>query len=229
MAEIIPAILPKKVSDIRNQVAIVMEKTKMIQIDLVDGIFATNKTWPYNGEDSEFLTSLEQESEGMPFWQDMNYELDLMVKDAHQNLDYFYRFAPARIILHAEAEGDAGEFADFLEAIDPFFRDAIEIGIAFNIDSKIENYREVLKGADFVQCMGIANIGRQGEEFDERVFEQIKIIKKEFDGLPISVDGGVNLDNAKSLIDAGVDRLVVGSAIWKSANPLETLKYLRSL
>ncbi len=229
MIEIVPAILPEHVANIRNQVAAVLGKTRFVQIDMVDGVFAPNATWPYNGEDTSFIEALEAEKEGMPYWEEMNFELDLMVKNAHDHLDYFYKFGPARIVLHAEAEGDEEDFANFVEAIDPYIRDNTEIGVAFNLDSDIDAYRHILKEVDFVQCMGIAEIGMQGQEFDERVYSQIKKVADAFPGLPIAVDGGVGLDNAENLIAVGATRLIVGSAIWKSDSPLETLREFKEI
>lgn len=229
MAEIIPAILPETIADIRNNVAAVLGKVNVVQIDLVDGAFAPTRTWPYNGEDQHFLEALEEEKEGMPFWQEINFELDLMVRNAHEHLDYFYKFAPSRIVLHAEAEGDEAEFANFMEAIDSYFRDTIEFGLAINVNSSIDALKHIIKEVDFVQCMGIEHIGKQGEELDPRVYDQIKKIATDYPGLTISVDGGVNEHNAEALLEAGANRLVVGSAIWRSRNPLETLRYLQSL
>lgn len=229
MIEIIPAILPETVADIRNQVAAMLGKSRIVQIDMVDGVFAPHPTWPYNGEDSGFIEALEAEKEGMPYWEEMNFELDLMVKNAHSHLDYFYKFGPSRIVLHAEAEGDEAEFANFIEAIDPYIRDTIEMGVAFNVDSDIEAYRHILKEVDFVQCMGISEIGKQGQDFDERVYSQIKKIADTFPGLPIAVDGGVSLDNTENLIAVGATRLVVGSALWKSASPIETYRKFKEI
>lgn len=224
MVEIIPAILPKNSREIEKKVQGLLNYVDVVQIDFVDGKFAKVLTWPYNGEDEYFIEALEKEEQGMPFWEEINYELDLMVKNAHENLDYFYKFGPSRLVLHAEAEGDEETFANFVEAIDPYLRDTMEIGIAFNIDSSVKDYAHILKEVDFVQCMGIADIGHQGEPFDERVLGKIKEIGDAYPGLPIAVDGGVNLLNAPLLIEAGATRLVVGSAIWGSKNPIGALQ-----
>lgn len=245
MIEIIPAILPQNISDLRQKIESVLGKTRLVQIDLVDGIFASNQTWPYNGEDRNFIEALEAEKEGMPYWEEMNFELDLMVKNAHEHLDYFYKFAPSRIIFHIDAEitpeteiksesqiendHEMSDFANFIEAIDPYIRDNTEIGLAFGIETEIEKYDSLIKEVDFVQCMGINNLGRQGEEFDERVYGKIKKIADTYPGLPISVDGGVNLENAENLIAVGATRLVVGSAIWKSASPLDSLQTFKKI
>ena len=49
----------------------------------------------------------------MPFWQDVDYELDLMVSDAVQNFDLYSKLSPKRIIFHIEAVGDLEEFKKY--------------------------------------------------------------------------------------------------------------------
>jgi ribulose-phosphate 3-epimerase len=71
--------------------------------------------------------------------------------------------------------------------------------------------------------MGIGRIGFQGQNFDERVFEKIAEIRTKYPTMLISVDGGVNEDSAPLLIDAGVNRLIVGSAIFESDNIPEAI------
>jgi ribulose-phosphate 3-epimerase len=77
--------------------------------------------------------------------------------------------------------------------------------------------------------MGIDKIGLQGQEFDKKVLENIKFLKNNLPGIAISVDGGVNLENAEEILDAGADRLTVGSGIWKSPDPLGALEDFQSL
>jgi pentose-5-phosphate-3-epimerase len=59
--------------------------------------------------------------------------------------------------------------------------------------------------------------------------ENIKFLKKDLPGLVLSVDGGINLGNAEMLLDVGVDRLTIGSAIWKSGDPIGALENFQSL
>jgi ribulose-phosphate 3-epimerase len=67
--------------------------------------------------------------------------------------------------------------------------------------------------------MGIAKIGRQGEPLDERIYEKIRVFRSRHPDVPVQVDGGVTLENAKKLLGLGVDSLVVGSAITRAPNP----------
>ena len=82
---------------------------------------------------------------------------------------------------------------------------------------------------DVVQLMGIAKLGEQGLPFDERVIRRVQILRQRLPNLAIAVDGGVNLDNAPTLIAAGATRLVVGSALWRAKDLPKALKQWQQL
>jgi ribulose-phosphate 3-epimerase len=77
--------------------------------------------------------------------------------------------------------------------------------------------------------MAIARIGYQGEPFDERCISNIMALKEKFVDLIISVDGGVNLETAPRLVDAGAERLVAGSAIFNTDDIIDTIEQFKSL
>jgi len=231
MIEIIPAVLSRNYEDMKNKIALVRGILPVVQIDLCDGIFVQNTTWPFSTggvSDINFQRIL-NEQEGMPFWEDIDFELDLMVADAVSNFDIYTKLAPKRIVFHIEAVGDLNEFKDFIEGIDVYIRDAIQIGIAINTTTPIEKIFPLVNSVDFVQCMGIEKIGFQGQIFDERVLNNIKTLKEKYPDLIISVDGGVNFEIAQKLIEAGVDRLVAGSLLLKAEDIRETISVLENL
>lgn len=231
MLEIIPAIMPRNYEDLKNRVALVRGIVPLVQIDICDGVFVKNQTWPYDEKDNDTsnFNLIMEEKEGMPFWEDIDFELDLMVVDAVENFPVYMKLGPKRIIFHIEAIGNFSEFKDFLEGLDTYIRDTVQIGIAINTKTNIENIFPLVNYVDFVQCMGIEHIGFQGEGFDEKVLEHIKTLKEKYPDIIISVDGSVNLDTAPELIDAGVERLVIGSAIFKSNDIKETVNMFESL
>src|SRR3989338_2174995 len=213
MTEIIPAILPKDYEDLKNRIALVRHLVSVVQIDLCDGKFVRSRTWPFDlaqGEPflDEYFSRILNEQEGLPFWEDIDFEIDLMVADAVQNFDLYMKLGPRRIIFHVEAVGELENFKNFLEGIDMYVRDVVEIGVAINPDTSLETLFPLIPHIDFVQCMGIAQIGYQGEPFDERVLANIKTLKEKFSDVVVSVDGGVNLATGARLAEAGVDRLV---------------------
>src|SRR3990170_5776410 len=231
MAEIIPAVMPKNYEDLKNKVALVRGVVPTVQIDLMDGRFVRNISWPFDDMDNPLskYQAIMGEQEGMPFWEEIDYELDLMVSDAVQNFDTYLKLGPKRLIFHIEAVEDETEFKEFLEGIDLYVRDNTQIGVAINTTTSIEKVFPLIPFIDFVQCMGIEKIGFQGEPFDERVLDQIKALRKEFPELIISVDGGVNLDSASLLKDAGANRLIVGSAIFQSFDIREAIDRLQNI
>ena len=110
----------------------------------------------------------------------------------------------------------------------------IEIGIALNIKTPNEDIYKFfeLNDAgrsliDFVQFMGIREIGYQGQYFDERVLGKIRELRQSHSDTIISVDGGVTFENAHEIVEAGVNRLVSGSAIYESENIKEAIEEMK--
>jgi len=229
MIEIIPAILPKNYEDLKNKIALVRGVVPLAQIDICDGIFVSSKTWPFESNLDEHFHKILNEEEGIPFWEDINFELDLMVADAVQNFDIYTKLGAKRIVFHIEAVGDLKEFKNFLEGIDMYIKEMTDIGIAIDIKTPLEQIFPLINNIDFVQCMGIDRVGFQEQEFDEKVLEKIKILKEKFPDLIISVDGGVDLETAPALVSAGASRLVIGSAIFNTEDIIGTIEEFKNL
>jgi ribulose-phosphate 3-epimerase len=231
MIEIIPAILPKNYEDMKDKIALVRGHAELVQIDFCDGIFVPSRTWPFStgGGDDYYFQRIINEQEGMPFWEDLDFELDLMVADAISNFDIYTKLSPKRIIFHLESVGNTEEFKDFLEGIDVYVRDSIEMGIAIGLTTPIEQIYPLANSVDFVQVMGIEKIGIQGEEFSAKAIEYVKNLREKFGDLPIAVDGGVNLENALKLIDAGATRLAIGSAIFNTTDIIYSIEEFKQL
>jgi ribulose-phosphate 3-epimerase len=228
MTEVIPAILAKDINDLRQKIANVVNVAHIVQIDICDGKFVESKSWPMDRNDAESVALILDEEEGLPYWENLDFEFDLMVKDAIKQFDFFVRLGAKRIIFHLEAE-DKNELKDFINSIDPYTRENLEIGIAINTTTPIEELYPFINSIDFIQCMGIEHIGFQGELFDEKVLIQIKGLKERYPDLIISVDGSVNEDTAPLLVEAGANRLIVGSVLMRSYDVKETIKELENL
>ncbi|MCM2339380.1 MAG: hypothetical protein NDI62_02920 [Burkholderiales bacterium] len=231
MIEIIPAILPKNYEDLKNKVALVRGVVPIVQVDICDGIFVPSRTWPFENNSflDEHFQKILNEEEGMPFWEDLDFELDLMVSDAISNFDVYTKLGPKKIIFHVEASSDLNNLKDFIEGIDVYVRDSMEIGIAFNPATPLENIFILTSCVDFVQFMGNDKIGYQGVSLDEKVYEKIKILRERYLDLPIAVDIGVNMDTAERLIDAGATKLVIGSAILNADDIIGTIEEFKNL
>ena len=231
MSEIIPAILEKNFSEIKNKLGTLCEQVKCVHLDIQDGIFEKELTWPFSsgGFDNIDFQKIINEEEGLPFWQEFDFEFDLMVMDAVENFDIYMKLGPKRMIFHLGAQKNLEDFEHFLEGLDMYIRDNIEIGLAFKPSDDLTVVSKLSHKVDFLHCMGSDKIGFQGEKFSDQALENIKFLKKNLPGIVVSVDIGINLQNAESILDAGADRLTVGSSIWKSSDPISTLQSFQSL
>ena len=231
MHEIIPGILEKDYDELKNKIALVRGVVPVAQIDLCDGVFVPSRTWPFSsgGGADEHLKKILNEQEGMPFWEDIDFELDLMVADAVENFDLYAKLGAKRIIFHLEAVKNLEDFKNFLEGIDAYVREMIQIGIAINPSTSSEKLFPLIPYVDFVQYMGNDKMGYHGVELDEQVYKKIEILRKKYIDLPIAVDIGVNMATAPLLIKAGATRLVAGSAIFNSNDIINTINRYRNL
>jgi ribulose-phosphate 3-epimerase len=231
MAEIIPAILEKDFGEIKNKLTFLREKARCVHLDVCDGIFIPSQTWPFTTggfEDADFLKIIDEE-EGLPFWPDFDFELDLMVANAVENFDIYMKLGAKRMIFHLSAQKDAEEFENFLEGLDMYTRDNVEIGLAFKPSDDLEIVSRLSHKVDFLHCMGSDKIGFQGEAFSDKALQNIKFLKENLPGIVISVDIGINLQNAEMILNAGADRLTVGSGIWKNKDPIGALEDFQSM
>ncbi|MBP6884106.1 MAG: hypothetical protein KBC06_02645 [Candidatus Pacebacteria bacterium] len=230
MVEIIPAVIPKNYEDLKNNIALVRGVVPVVQIDICDGIFVKNITWPFHGgEFDQHFQAILNEQEGMPFWEDIDFELDMMVASAVENFDLYTKLGPKRIIFHLEAVGDLEEFQHFLEGIDMYVRDSIQIGVAINPSTPLEKIFPLTNYIDFVQCMGSDELGFHGVELDEKVYDRIKTLREKYFDLPIAVDIGVNMDTAPRLVESGATKLIAGSAIFNTDDIIGRVEWFKNL
>lgn len=215
--------MPKGLRSLEHELAIVAGLVQTVQLDLMDGKFVPNATWPYTGKYPDDIERLRSEEIGMPYWDEVDFELDLMAAPENLDMDIILAPGPKRIIFHREAWPSKEAFTAFVESLDPYIKTAIEIGVAIGTTTPVEELLPLPEGVSFVQCMGIARIGFQGEPFDSRVIDQIRAVKAALPGMPVSVDGAVNRETAESLIEAGAERLVIGSAIFGATSPRDAV------
>lgn len=230
MSEIIPAILPKNYEDLKNKISLVKGWVPIVQIDICDGIFVSSRTWPYESTSTDaHFTAILNEQEGLPFWEDIDFELDLMVADAVENFDIYNKLGAKKLIFHIEAVGDLQDFQDFLEGVDPYMREVTEIGVAINPSTPLEKIFPLVSHIDFIQCMGNDQIGFHGVELDEKVYDRIKILREKYFDLPIATDIGVDKNTAPLLVKAGTTKLVIGSAIFNTDDIIDAIEQFRQL
>ncbi|MGB8815938.1 MAG: hypothetical protein WCC74_01710 [Minisyncoccia bacterium] len=226
MTEIIPAILPEDIEEIREKMSLVNGLVNLVQVDVCDGKFVPSKSWPYVNDNEGNFEKIVGEEEGFPFWDSIDIEVDLMVENPEEATRKWINAGAKRLVLHIESSGDIRGLLEKLRDEYGYSGDnslGIDIGLALDVKTPNEAVYEFIglraNGkylVDFVQFMGIDQIGFQGQTFDEKVLEKIRSLRNDFPEMIISVDGGVTLENAYDIVEAGANRLISGSTIFGS-------------
>jgi ribulose-phosphate 3-epimerase len=232
--EIIPAILSSSFDDIREKVRVISEVSPWVQIDIVDGEYKKenqpHKTWPFLNQEDSDLAALVHEDTSLPEWEDVSYEFDLMVANPRAVADTFVTAGASRIIVHYSSFKNEQErelfLRDFKKKYTLHGPLSVELGLAIGTDinvNEVLKYKDII---DFVQIMGIEREGSQGENFFEGTFERVIELKKLAPDLIIQIDGGVKEEQINKLSEAGAERIIVGSAIWSTEDPVTEFEML---
>ena len=116
--------------------------------------------------------------------------------------------------------------------IDEIKKHGMKAAVTLNPHTPVMLLEDIIQELDMVLIMSV-NPGFGGQKFIEHSVEKVRVLKELILGKNshalIEVDGGVNLDTGKRLIDAGADVLVAGNFVFASPNPIQTIKDLKSL
>jgi ribulose-phosphate 3-epimerase len=108
----------------------------------------------------------------------------------------------------------------------------MKAGVAINPHTPVAALHDILHDIDLV-CMMSVNPGFGGQKFIPYTLEKIKQLRQMIDernlNVLIEIDGGVTIENAATIINAGADVLVAGNTVFKSADPKATIKTLKSI
>ena len=138
---------------------------------------------------------------------DKDFEAHLMVREPEKIIARWIERGAKRVIVHESSP-------EILE-----YRGKVEIGLEIEMQEFLLKEFEQVPSVNFIHIMSIDEIGEQGHPFDPKVFDRIKQVRERFPQIEISVDGGISSENCQKLIDAKVDRLIVGSHfkdLWNS-------------
>ncbi|MBU1970620.1 hypothetical protein KJ605_02500 [Patescibacteria group bacterium] len=204
---IIPAILETTREAIRHKLQLLDGHAPLIQIDIADGILVDGKTVT----DLSFLQDLQLTAQ---------IQLHLMV----QKPESFLLTLPnivKDVCVQAEAlmynplslEG----FDDVLQAKD------VRTGLAFNFTTPFEDFENEIEQCDYIQFNTIIP-GGQGRSFIIGSLDKIAGFKAKHPKTFLQVDGGVTASILDMIVETGVDGIVVGSAIFQSAVPVQAYK-----
>ena len=214
--KISPSILSADFSKLGNEIKD-LEKAgaDLIHIDVMDGHFVPNITIG-----PEVIKKLRKYT-SLPF------DVHLMISPVHNFIKNFAEAGADIITIHPEATDN---LISSIEKIKSYNK---KIGISLNPETSVDKVLPVLNLIDLVLVMSV-NPGFEGQKFIENTLNKVKLLRQEIDNkklnIQVEIDGGVNFENSKKVIQAGVNILVSGTTIFKEngGNLKKNIQLLRT-
>ena len=192
-------------------------KTDYFHVDVMDGEFVKNNTHDLMLEYGEYLSHVTR----------VPLDIHLMVKDVKNYVDSYKIFNPNIITFHYEACKNSEQIRENINFIKSKVR---RVGISIKPETDVEKIFEFLPFVHLVLVMTVEP-GKGGQELlpeTIRKIEKLSSYREEHNlDFDIEADGGITVENAQEIIDAGADILVAGTAILNSDDYAETIKKLR--
>ncbi len=226
MIEINAAILERRPEDIEDKISEVSKLVDFVQIDICDGRFVPSKTFMSAGcpSSAKCIALLTQE---MSLELDMMIDWDTPIKGRFKKWLQAIKLTKAkRLVLHF---GSSSNWEDIFNSLITKHSEYLEIGLGVHLQDNIDDVLALLQYHPFsyVQIMGIEKVGYGGQVLSSLVFDKISQLRSAKPTMPISVDGGVKLENVKELIEAGATRLALGSGLFDTLDIEAQAKNLR--
>ena len=153
-------------------------------------------------------------------------DVHLMIENPGQYAEAFKKAGADILSVHIEACPHLHRNIQQIKSL------GMQAGVAVNPHTPVESLKDILEDIDLV-CLMSVNPGFGGQSFIPHTLNKIKRLREMIDEqslkVKIEIDGGVTLDNAKAILDAGADVLVAGNTVFRSADPRATIAALKSL
>ncbi|MGU9938100.1 ribulose phosphate epimerase [Empedobacter brevis] len=213
MAIVAPSILAADFGNLAKDIEMVNNsQAEWFHLDVMDGVFVPNISY------------------GMPIIEKINsltdkvLDVHLMIVDPDRYISTFKQVGADILTVHYEACTHLHRTIQAIKA------EGMKAGVALNPHTPVSVLEDVISDVDLVLIMSV-NPGFGGQKFIENTYNKVAKLKQMIHeagaNVIIEIDGGVGVQNASKLVEAGADALVAGSAVFNAENPTEYIAELR--
>ena len=211
---IAPSILAADFANLQREVLMLNEsQADWIHVDVMDGIFVPNISFGI-----PVIKAIKKHAK-------KPLDVHLMIVQPERYVEAFKEAGADILSIHIEASIHLHRTIQQIKAA------GMKAGVAVNPHTGIDQLKDIIADIDLV-CIMSVNPGFGGQQFIENTFQKVaelkQLIAERNSKALIEIDGGVNHQNAKLLLDAGANVLVAGNFVFSSTNPKVVIQELKS-
>lgn len=212
---IAPSILAADFANLEREINMINEsQADWVHVDIMDGVFVPNISMGL-----PVVAAVKKHSK-------KPLDVHLMIVHPERYVEAFHNAGAAVISVHVEACPNLHRNIQQIKAL------GCKAGVAINPHTSVTELENIITDIDLV-CVMSVNPGYGGQKFIEHTYLKVKklrqLIMESGSSAQIEIDGGVNLENAPSLLKAGADVLVAGNFVFSSSTPKEVIRQLKEL
>lgn len=212
---IAPSILSADFANIQRDVEMInSSEADWFHIDIMDGMFVPNISFGF-----PVVKAIKKHAK-------KPLDVHLMIFDPDRYLQSFKDAGADILTVHLEACTHLHRTVQAIKAL------GMKAGVAINPHTSAELLKDIIEDIDLV-CVMSVNPGFGGQKFIENTYRKVSLLKElasvSKSETLIEIDGGVDMNNYKKLIDAGANVLVAGNTVFSSSNPLQTITDLKKI
>ncbi|MES2593321.1 MAG: ribulose-phosphate 3-epimerase [Bacteroidota bacterium] len=210
---IAPSILSADFANIQRDVEMINKSdADWFHIDIMDGMFVPNISFGF-----PVVKAIKKHAK-------KPLDVHLMIVDPDRYLQSFKDAGADILTVHLEACTHLHRTIQAIKGL------GMKAGVAINPHTSIELLTDIIEDIDLV-CVMSVNPGFGGQKFIENTYRKVSLLSEMIhvskSETLIEIDGGVDMNNYKKLIEAGANVLVAGNTVFSSANPVQTIADLK--